>query len=141
MGGHPKKIIDIVELASKNRLTLPLEVRKIMKIKKGDYVMFTREKDGILLRRIDKFAVDVTDGKTGDQIIINQSDVRTLRGMNPQHVEILTILKKHSLTSEEIADKIDTTGDSVRGRISELRNTYGFNIMLDDITKRYTWKE
>lgn len=138
MGGKSKKILEIVVLASKNRMTLPLNLRKILKIKKGDYLMFTRERDGILMRRLDRFAFDTED----DKILVDGANQEFKRNMNPQHVEILTVLKNNkSLTAEDIARTIDASEDSVRGRISELRNTFKFNIELDNITKRYTWKE
>jgi AbrB family looped-hinge helix DNA binding protein len=137
MGGKSKKILEIVEVASKSRMTIPKSVREILKLKNHDYVMFTRERDGVLLRKIDRFALDVED----DKIIIDGENPEFKRSMNPQHTEILNILRKHSLTSEEIAIKLECSDDSVRGRISELRNIFGFNIEMDDITKRYTWKD
>jgi len=138
MGGTSKKILDIVEMHSKNRITLPATVRKILKTKKGSYLMFTRERDGVLIRRIDRFALDIDEE---DRLIVDGANQEYKKTMTPQHTDILTLLKKKSMTAEDIAKRLDASEDSIRGRISELRNYFKFNIERDTITNRYTWKE
>ena len=130
MGGQTKKIISVVKLGTKGRLCLTNEIRAILKVKIGDYLGFSRQDDGILLQKIERFVASMPETVSGTK----------LRGMNPSHVEILTLLKNESLTGEEIAEKANITYDGVRGRISELRNTFGFNIILDERTKKYKWK-
>lgn len=138
MGGPTRKIIAIAEMVTKNRFTMPKKVRTILRIKKSDYIMFTREKDGVLLRKLDRFAL--LDGEYNDQILIDGSEFKSPRAMNPQHVEILNCLKTQTLTGQEIAKNIDSTYDAVRGRISELKNTFGFNIILKK-NKKYSWQD
>jgi len=138
MGGPTKKIIGISELVTKNRFTIPKKVRAVLRTKKGDYLMFTKERDGVLMRKLDRFAV--LDGKYNDQILIDGSEFKSPRAMNPQHVEILNCLKTQALTGEEIAKNIDSTHDAVRGRISELKNIFGFNIVLKK-NKKYSWQD
>lgn len=52
--------------------------------------------------------------------------------MSPCHKKILTILSNDNLTQNEIAEKTGLQPDSIRGRISNLRHYFGYNISIDE---------
>ena len=73
------------QLTSKGQVTVPAEIRKLLRLKQGDRIVFIAEEDHVTLRRVhqgDAFAKYAGRyrsgrGKTRDEI---NSELRELRG-------------------------------------------------------------
>jgi biotin operon repressor len=115
-------------------------VRAVLKINKGDFMVFTRQEGGVLLSKLDKFTKPNDGEITSTESIAEQWEKKG-HALSEVHTEILTMLKNKSLTGKEIADELEISVDGVRGRISELRNIFGFNIKLDRKNKKYSWQD
>ena len=73
------------QITSKGQVTVPLEIRKLLRLKQGDRVIFEAEGDLITLRRVRKDGVFARfagryregEGRTREEI---NADLRELRG-------------------------------------------------------------
>lgn len=73
------------QITSKGQVTVPLEIRKLLRLKQGDKVVFEAEGDLVTLRRVRKDGVFARfagryregEGRTREEI---NADLRELRG-------------------------------------------------------------
>ena len=62
-----KMIMDIVTVASKNRMTIPPSVRNLMELERGDAIAFLRYDDHIGMHKIREEHLFENDNKLGNK--------------------------------------------------------------------------